>query len=361
MNGRILIALLLPASCDGTGYQGQASAASPPRDPGPPAVEVVPIVARRIETTTRLPAEISAYETVALYPRVSGFVDEILVDRGSAVRKGQLLARLSAPEVVAQRAEAQSRVAAARSTYERTRAAAATPGAVAKHDLEVAAAELEAEQARLAALQTLESYLVVRAPFDGMITARNVHPGALVGPPAGPGMPPMVEIQSTSHLRVTVAVPEVDASAVANGASAAFQVRAWPGQTFSGVIRRISHSLDARTRTMPVELDYANDDGRLAPGMYAEVTWPIRRESPSLLVPSSAVVQTPDETYVDHVKDGALDRVRVRRGTAIGGLVEVFASDLAAGDLVLKRGSEELANGSRVRARAAPGEGGRAE
>src|SRR5262245_14907983 len=102
-----------------------------------PAVEVVAVTANKLETTARLPGELAPYEMVALYPRVNGFVEEITVDRGSTVRRGQLLARLSAPELASQRTEAESRLSAARSTFERTRAAADTPGAIAKHDLEV--------------------------------------------------------------------------------------------------------------------------------------------------------------------------------------------------------------------------------
>jgi RND family efflux transporter MFP subunit len=350
MKGRILVALLLCAGCDHSDGDGAAAATATaqPADPSVPTVEVVPVVAQRLETTLRLPAEIYAYESVALYPRVSAFVEEVLVDRGYAVHKGQLLARLSAPELTAQRAEAESKLAAARSTFERTKAASETPGAVAKHDLEIAEAALKADEAQVQSLKTLEGYLYVRAPFDGMITERNVHPGALVGPPTGASSPAMLKMESVAHLRVTVAVPETDVGAIAEGINAEFVVRTWPGVKFSGVIRRVAHAIDMRTRTMPVELDYVNKDGKLAPGMFAEVVWPVRREAPSLFVPASAVVQTPDKTYVDRVKNGVVDQLAVQRGVALKDQIEVFGSDLAAGDQVLKRGSEELKPGTKV-------------
>jgi RND family efflux transporter MFP subunit len=155
-----------------------------------------------------------------------------------------------------------------------------------------------------------------------------------------------------------VAVPETDAGAIAEGATASFSVRTWPGATFSGTIRRVAHAIDVRTRTMPVELDYSNQDGKLAPGMFAEVVWPIRREAPTLFVPTSAVAQTTDKTYVDRVKDGTIDPVPVRRGIVIKEMVEVFAPDLRAGDSVLKRGSEELKAGTPVQARMATPDGG---
>src|SRR5882762_6260837 len=136
-------------------------------------VEVVQVKADKLDTTARLPGELTAYEMVALYPRVNGFVDQIGVDRGSAGRRGQLLARLSAPELASRRAEAQSNLSAALSTFQRTRAASETPGAVAKHDLELAEAAVKAEEARVQSLKTLESYLSVRA--SGRRRSRTRH------------------------------------------------------------------------------------------------------------------------------------------------------------------------------------------
>lgn len=344
--------VLLLLGCEGHG-EAKVPAAVATQDKAMPTVEVVAVVAQQLDTTIRLPAEIYAYESVALYPRVNGFVDAMQVDRGDHVRKGQVLVRLSAPELTTQRAEAESKLAGARSTYQRTRAAAETPGAVAKHDVEIADAVLKADEAHAQSLKTLEGYLLVRAPFDGTITERNVHPGALVGPPAGQAAVPMLRMESVDRLRITVAIPETDAGAIAEKSRAVFTVRTWPGTQFSGVIARVAHALDMRTRTRPVELDYVNKDGKLAPGMFAEVVWPLRRQAPTLFVPASAIVQTTDKTYVDRVKDGAIDQVAVQRGVVVKDKVEVFSSGLAAGDLVLRRGSEELKSGTRVQTRAA--------
>jgi RND family efflux transporter MFP subunit len=347
---RALVILLACVACE---RSSDAPTVAAPAE-SVPVVEMVSVTAEKLDTTARLPGELTPYETVALYPRVNGFVDDISVDRGSPVRRGQLLARLSAPELASQRAEAESKLSAARSTFERMRAASETPGAVAKHDLEVADATVKAEEARVASLKTLESYLYVRAPFDGVITERNVHPGALVGPPAGANATPMLRMESVGHLRLTVAVPETDVGAIADGAKADFIVRTWPGQRFSGVIRRVAHAIDTKTRTMPVELDVENRNSKLAAGMFAEVFWPIRRDAPSLFVPSSAIVQTTERTYVDRVRDGAIDQVSVQRGTALKDRVEVFGS-LQAGDTILKRGSEELKAGAKVKARVGDG------
>src|SRR5262249_11467817 len=158
------------------------------------------------------------------------------VDRGSPIKKGQLLARLSAPELGAQRAEAESKLTAAKSTAERLTAASKTPGAIAGHDLEIAQAELAAETSRGQSLRGLESYLYIRAPFDGVVTERGVHPGALVGPPTGSTPTPILRIEKIDRLRLTVAVPEADVGAIREGAEATFTVSTWPGQKFTGKI-----------------------------------------------------------------------------------------------------------------------------
>ncbi|MCU1283097.1 MAG: efflux transporter, family, subunit [bacterium] len=339
------LALLL-TGCEHSS-EAPAAAASGGSDPVA-ALDTVQVTSEKLDTTAKLPGELAPYEMVALYPRVSGFVEDVSVDRGSVVKRGQLLARLSAPELASQRSEAESKLLAVRSTSERMRAASDTPGAVAKHDLELADSAVKADEARVQSLKTLESYLYVRAPFDGVITERNVHPGALVGPPAGANATPMLRMESVGHLRLTVAVPETDVGSIAEGAKAEFVVRTWPGQRFVGVIKRVAHAIDSKTRTMPVELDVENVNGKLAPGMFADVFWPIRRDAPSLFVPPSAIVQTTERTYVDRVRDGTIEQVTVQRGTTLKDRVEVFGP-LQAGDTILKRGSEELKGGAKVK------------
>jgi RND family efflux transporter MFP subunit len=354
MRTALVAMLVMLGGCE---HSSESQPTVAPAPESTPTVEVVRVTSDRLDTTAKLPGELAPYEMVALYPRVNGFVEQIGVDRGSVVRRGQLLARLSAPELASQRAEAESKLEAARSTFERMKAASDTPGAVAKHDLEVADAAVKADQARVESLKTLESYLSVRAPFDGVITERNVHPGALVGPPAGANAAPMLRMESVGHLRLTVAVPETDVGAIADGAKAEFVVRTWPGQRFGGVIKRVAHALDTKTRTMPVELDVENVQNKLAAGMYAEVFWPIRREAPSLFVPPTAIVQTTEKTFVDRVRDGAVEQVAVQRGTSLKDRVEVFGA-LQAGDTVLRRGSEELKDGAKVKTRAWAPDGG---
>jgi RND family efflux transporter MFP subunit len=150
-----------------------------------------------------------------------------------------------------------------------------------------------------------------------------------------------------------VAVPEQNVGEIAEGSTAKFSVRAWPGETFSGTTRRISRSIDVRTRTMPVELDVDNANGKLASGMFSDVQWPVRRTAATLFVPPSAVAQSTEKTFVVRVRDGGVDQVPVQRGAAMGDLIEVFGA-LQPGDAIARRGTEELRPGVKVASHAAP-------
>jgi membrane fusion protein (multidrug efflux system) len=340
-----------------------------------PTVFVSRVIAQPLHRETQLPGELQAFQDVALYPKVQGFVEVMDVDRGSVVTEGQVLAQVVAPELKArrsaaeakaqaahaQRLEAEAQLAADETTYQRLKAAAAVPGTVSGNDLNIAQKTATAARARVQAwrdneqgardalrsVRDIESYLRIAAPFDGVITERNAHKGSLVGPPSAPGAPPMLRIREVSRLRLTVAIPEADVAGIDLGTEVHFTVPAFPGETFGGAIARAAQALDVKTRTMPVELDVNNSSGRLAPGMYAEVLWPVRRPRPSLFVPPAAVASTTERTFVIRIRDGETEWVDVQRGEAMGNLVEVFGQ-LQAGDRVAARGTDELRPGTRV-------------
>jgi RND family efflux transporter MFP subunit len=319
-----------------------------------------------------LPGEFLPFLTVSLHAKVPGYVERVLVDRGSVVKQGELLVELSAPEMTAQIAEAESKVqaseaerlqaevqvSATQSTYDRMKQAAETPGAVAGNELIQAQKQVEsakallnsrqqasrAAEAAVRTLKDLQAYLRISATFEGFVTDRMVHPGALVGP--GNDIPLLV-IQQISHLRLVVPVPEEDVSGIANGAAVPFQVPAWPERNYSGTIARISRALDAKTRTMPVELDVLNRDGSLAPGMFPTVKWPVRRTRPALFVPKTSVVTTTERTFVIRDQGGRAEWVDVKKGVPEGDLVEVLGN-LKAGDRVVRRATDEIQEGTPI-------------
>ncbi len=341
-------------------------------------VDVVPVRSQTIERTIVLTGEILPYQRVTLHARANGYVDRVLVDRGSAVKQGQLLVSLTAPELAAQtaeaesraetaesaRAEAEARLAAAQATYERLKKAAETPGAIAGNELiqaekSVQAAEaavrsaesaVRAAKASVQATKQSEEYLKVTAPFSGVITERFVHPGALVGPGNG-SAGALLELEQVTRLRVVVPVPEAQVAGVRRRTRVDFRVPAYPGRTFSGAVARIDRSLDPKTRTMAVELDISNPRDELSPGMYPQIDWPTRGSNASLLVPPTAIVTTTERTFVIRVRsDGRAEWVNVRRGAIAGDLVEVLG-DLTAGDMVVRRGSDEIREGTRLQTR----------
>ena len=160
----------------------------------------------------------------------------------------------------------------------------------------------------------------------------------------------MLRLQQISTLRLVIAVPEADVAGVTNGDRISFTVPAYPGENFSGVVARISHTLDEKTRSMPVEVDVINDSARLAPGMFPEVVWPAKRLQPSLFVPPSTVAVTTERTFVVRIRNGAVEWVDVKRGVSMGDLVEVFG-DLAENDVIATRGTDELRQGTKVNAK----------
>jgi membrane fusion protein, multidrug efflux system len=372
-SGVIIIFLLL------TGCSQEKPASQPQAQQR--VVPVQPVVQKPLQATVDLPAELTPYEVVAIYPKESGFLEWIGVDRGSRVRKDELLIRLTAPELDAQRAQAQSQLQSAQAallaaeaklesdqgTDVHLRTAAQTPGVVAGNDLLVSGQTVKADQANVSAAErnvqaaqdTLKSYtqiaqyLQVRAPFNGIVTERNVHPGALVGPLMDSAQAvPMLRIQILDHLRLVIPVPQADVSDIPNGSKVSFTVPAYPTQAFFGIVARNSHAIDQATRTMPVELDVKNPDGKLTPGTYAQVHWPIHRSQPSLFVPKTAITSNQERTFVIRVADGKAEWEDVKTGVYQGDTVEVFG-DLRSGDLIAIRGSDEIQPGTSVKAQTA--------
>ena len=387
----------------GNAPQSQTSSPASAATPATPTVSATTVESHELNRQLRLPGELQPFQDVAIYAKVQGFVETIVVDRGSLVKKGQLLARLRAPEldtqrreaearvsavqaqkveaaaristIRAQRLEAEARLAADDATYKRLKAASATPGVVAGNDVEIAERAVESSRARVQAMleteraaqaqvktldeseralresvrgaQNIEDYLRITAPFDGVITERNAHPGSLA---LTLGMP-MVRLQQVSRLRLVVSVPETEVASVAHGTNIKFTLPAFPGESFNGTIQRASRALDAKTRTMPVELDVANSAGKLAPGMFPEVMWPSVRPLPSLFVPPTAIATTTERSFVIRLRDGVAEWVDVKRGASMTvqgkDLLEVFG-ELSPGDVIAVRGTDELRAGTKV-------------
>lgn len=339
-------------------------------------VDAIRVKSEKLKTTERLPAELLPYEAVDMYAKETGFVKSIRVDRGSKVKEGELIAVIEAPELVAQRAQAnasyqsaesqlaaaEARLSADQATYEHMQSAAKVPGVVAANDLAISEKTAESDRANVTALRKtadaaqenlkavaqLESYLNITAPFDGEITTRYVHPGTLVGPAAGAAATkPIVRIETTRRHRLEVPVPENDVAGIPEGTVVNFSVPSFPGRTFHAPIARISHEVDLKTRTMPVELDVTDPQAELIPGIFSQVEWPIQRTYPTLLVPTSAVASDLQRSFVIRISQNRVEWVDVTTGTRANNLVEIFGN-LHEGDVVAVRGTDQLRNGTEI-------------
>ena len=337
---------------------------------GATKIAMVKVESRSLSRTVPLTATLAPFLQTDVEARVPGYVEKVLVDRGSKVRRGQLLVVLSAPEMGSQTsaseaslhqaeadvAQAKAAAAGAASTYERLLLAAKTPGAIAGNELiqaqkqkEAADAVVQAREAsakaassQLSSAKEMQAYLRVTAPFDGIITERLVHPGMMV---AAGSHQALLRLEQTSHLRLIVPVPETYVGNLSRGKQVTFHVPAHPGKSYSGVIARIPESLDTQSRSMMVELDVPNGDSSLAPGMYPTVDWPVSSGDNLLFVPTSSVVTTTEHTFVIASVNGRAHWLDVRKGPVSGEQVAV-RGELKAGELVVKQATDEIREGT---------------
>ncbi|PSL27680.1 efflux RND transporter periplasmic adaptor subunit [Chitinophaga ginsengisoli] len=323
--------------------------------------ELATVIHEPLSSSIQLPAVLEAYQRVSIYPRVNGFVKTVAVDRGSVVHKGEVLITLDAPEIIQQYFAAQSKYlqaravfAASKDNYERTLAVSETPGTISAHDVEVANARMAAdsaimnsELANFRALEATRSYLTVTAPFDGVITERNVHPGALVGPGTKLDGGAMLMLEQEDRLRLVVQVPEVYSAQLSGARQVSFHVNALPGKIFAGAISRQAGSLSDRYRSEAVEVDIQNVQHLLKPGMYAEITIPVTGSVQAMVVPGSAIVTSTEKKYVVAVREGYTHWIDVQEGNHHNDSSEVFGS-LMPGDRVIVHANDEIKEGIRI-------------
>ena len=326
-----------------------------------PAYKTMTLQPRQISGNVQLPGVMQPFEQVMLYPKVSGFVKAVTVDRGSVVKKGQVLITLEAPETEQQVAAAKQKYTQAQATYitskdryRRLLETSKTPGTVSPYDLEAAASKMQGdsataqgEYAGYKAAETMKSYLTVTAPFDGVITERNVHPGALAGP-GTQNAKPMLVLQQLSKLRLVVDVPEQYAAQVKNEDKVHYKTNALPGQDFTGEISRSSQSLNNSFRSETIEIDVDNKGGKFKPGMYSEVVLPTSGSANAFVVPKSAIVTTTEKKYVIKVDNNTAKWVDVSEGNQDNDSTEIFGN-LHNGDEVIVNASYQIKDGSNVK------------
>ncbi|HVN40713.1 MAG TPA: efflux RND transporter periplasmic adaptor subunit [Myxococcota bacterium] len=307
----------------------QRSEQPPQSVTSPAAVQTVRPTRGEITRNVTLPSfKILAYQEATLYAKVAGYLETIAVDKGSAVKKGQLLAEIEVPEMLADEAQYRAETEVARANYERmTQAREKAQDLIVPENVDDLRGQWEVARAKLERVQKLLEYARITAPFTGMITARFVDPGAFI-PAATSGATPqgaaLVTLADFSRLRVQVFVPEAEVPFITDGVPAQVTVEALAGRTFSGSVTRFSYALDQATKTMLTEIELPNPTLELRPGMYASVRLGVETRRDVLLLPASAVVTEKTRTSVFLLADGKARKIPIRIGVGDGANVEVL-------------------------------------
>jgi membrane fusion protein, multidrug efflux system len=308
-------------------------------------------------TKISLPGELMGYYETDIYPKVNSYVKALFVDIGDKVAKGQLLTELEAPELSSKLSEGYSKYKAAEAIFINTKAKYTrlaqtnkTAGAVSPYDLDLSKTNVTSDslgfvaaEANYRSLQELVSYLKITAPFDGIVTERNISPGAFVGP-SEKNAQAMLVVKNESKLRLRVSVPEKHISEIRKEQEITFSVSGYPDKKFTGKVTRSGSNISTQLRSEIVEIEIENKTGILLPGMYAKVELPLTRNEKTILVPESAVATNMERCFVIKVVGGKAKLVDVQKGNSFDGKVEVFG-DVMSGDIILKEANDEIKDG----------------
>ncbi len=380
-----IFVLLLLAGALGYGFwqhhrvQAEVMATAEARGDFVPAVRTGTVRASESVRSVIWPGTTDAFEQANIYARASGYISKRNVDIGSRVKAGDLLVTITAPEIEHQIAQGEGTLAQLRAALLQAEAnrdlAQVTwdrdsklvqqgwftqqQGDTDRLTLEarvaavaVASSNVVAQEAQLRVLNQQKTYQSVVAPFDGVITQRNVDVGTLVQADAASGTF-MFTLSHSEVIRIQLYVPQDDAFGVEPGTKAVVRVPEMPGRDFPGEVTRIADALQPGTRTLLTEIDVPNPDRALSPGIYCRVELKIPRKTPSLIVPSEAIIFNRDGLSVAVVEGGVVHLRNVTSVRDFGTTVEVSAG-VAVGDKVVLNPLVNLTDGQKVLVRADP-------
>lgn len=307
-------------------------------------------------TVTRwltLPGNLHALQETTLYAKVPGYLKSISVDKGDAVKAGQVIAVIEAPELIADQARYRAEAEAAKAEYNRIQEAVKqAPDLVMAVEVDRAKGKYEVAKANLERNQTLLEFAKITAPFPGLITKRYVDLGAFI-PAATSGSTAqtaaIVTLMNFLSVRVQVAVPEFEASLVTKALPVRFTVEGLSGRTFEGKITRYSYALDESSKTMLAEIEIPNPKLELRPGMYASVQIGIEHHDGVTMVPSAALLMEKTNASVFTLAGNVAKKRAVKIGFNDGKNVEIL-DGLKADEAVILLGKRSLTDGQSVQA-----------
>ena len=319
-------------------------------------------------TEVVLPGNTQAFSDTPIFARTNGYLKKWYFDIGAHVEQGQLLAEIETPEIDQQLEQARADLKTAQANEQLAQITAARwqnllkTDSVSKQETDQAVQDLSARQATVDSmtanvhrLEQLQSYERVYAPFSGVITARNTDIGALINAGAGGVPQELFHMAALNRLRIYVSVPEVDSEAAQNSAKAPLTLDEFPGETFQGTIVRNSDAIDLNSRTLNVEVDIDNRDGRIKPGAYVFVHLKIpdqaKNTTPSLTIPANTLLFRSEGLRVGVVRGDHAELIPITIGRDYGATVEVI-NGLKPTDQVIVNPSDSLTTGTPIRVNA---------
>ena len=351
LSGLAVISALILASCSDSESKQKASEEA---GSAPVKQELVtkPIAQMHPEYELAVSGELEPAEQVSLYAKVNGFVKKLHVDIGDTVKKGQLLAVLEAPEMdqrlISDRSseqKVQSDYLYAQQNFERLQEAAKTVGAVAAIELDRAESAMNSAKSAYASSQAqtghsaqMQKYLHVVAPFNGVITERNVSEGALVGPGSGQ---PVFRVADEQNLKLKIALPEKHAGSVNDAMEVSFTVNSQPGKQFDASLSRSSGMINSQNRALSLEFDVNNADQNLNGGEYAQVQLKLKRQTQTFWVSPESILNTQSGLFVLTYNQDNIQRIAVKEGVRLDEVTEVFGN-LKEGDLIVQNPTEQM-------------------
>ncbi|MDZ7879289.1 MAG: efflux RND transporter periplasmic adaptor subunit [Saprospiraceae bacterium] len=319
--------------------------------PKPDSLKVFILKTESVGKTVTLPAELTPNERINISAKIPAYIRQIKADIGTIVKRGQVLVILEAPELQAKTAEAAARAETVKAKmktsydlFQRNKAAAQVQGAMAAAEVERSQnqyltdnAEYEAAQRYVASISEMQNYLTLTAPFDGVITARNMDVGSL----AGNSDRAILVLENNQTLRLRVSVPEAFASCGLADKTIAFSLKAEPTQVFKATLARKSQTIDPTTRTEIWEFDVPNSHKTLKSGMFANAKLALNRPANSITVPFSAITTSLERKFIIRVHEGKTEWVDIQQGLTLADKVEIFGN-IAVGDTIVSKSSEEI-------------------
>lgn len=320
--------------------------------PAPPiAVQTVALQKGDIQRWLTRPAQVRPLQQAILYARISGYLKSLAVDEGDAVKAGQMLAEIEVPELEAEGAKFRAELRAAEIEFGRQSSAMKkAPDLVLTQEVDTAEARQAVARASLREHEIKTGFTRILAPFDGIITRRWVDPGAFIPAATASSNPQssaLLTLMDFSTVRIEAAVPEPDVPFVKTGNPVTLQSDTLPGGVLRARITRFAHALDEATRSMNVQIEVLNPDGRLRPGMFAEARIALEEHKAVPLVPVEALITEKLKTSVFLAMDGRAKKTTVKAGFNDGVNVEILEG-IRPQDQIILSGKLSLSDGQAV-------------